>query len=71
MYLQMNETTNSCSTGKCGGNANKSIGCNVTSCKHHCMTENYCSLDKIQVNTHEAHPTQCQCTNCASFAVKD
>ena len=67
----MNQTTNSCGSGNKCENANKSIGCTVTSCKHHCTSENYCSLDKIQVSTHEAHPTQIQCTNCASFVVKD
>ena len=38
--------------------ANKSIGCTVQQCVHHCGNkENYCSLDSIKVGTHEAHPT--------------
>ncbi|PWL42668.1 DUF1540 domain-containing protein [Christensenella sp. MSJ-20] len=50
--------------------ANKSIGCTVTQCVHHCQSENFCSLDQISVGTHEQNPTQCQCTDCESFRVK-
>ena len=50
--------------------ANKSIACVVTSCTHHCNGENYCSLDKIQVGTHEANPKMDQCTDCLSFIQK-
>ena len=50
--------------------ANKSIECHVTQCDHHCATENYCSLDKICVGTHEANPTVDQCTDCLSFVKK-
>ena len=41
--------------------------CNVQSCAYHCDTENYCSLDRIMVGTHEANPTEDQCTDCKSF----
>ena len=51
-------------------NANKSIGCTVTQCAHHCGKDNYCSLSKIQVVTHESNPTMSQCTDCASFKTK-
>ena len=47
--------------------ANKSIGCTVSQCAHHCTSENYCSLDHILVGTHEADPTMDQCTDCKSF----
>lgn len=50
--------------------ANHCIACTVTQCKYHCDTENYCSLEKIQVGTHEADPTVKQCTDCMSFAKK-
>ena len=43
--------------------ANRSIHCNVTSCTHHCHCEDYCSLDSIQVGTHETDPKQDQCTD--------
>lgn len=51
-------------------NANKSIECTVHQCAHHCNAENYCSLDKILVGTHEGNPTQDQCTDCMSFRKK-
>lgn len=51
--------------------ANHSIGCSVTQCKYHCESENYCSLEAIQVGTHEQNPTQSKCTDCESFEVKN
>ena len=64
----MNDTNKSC---KNTANANKAIGCTVTQCKHHCCGENYCSLNKIEIVTHEANPTVSQCTDCSSFAPKN
>ena len=60
---------------KKGGNlmnchANKSIECTVQQCAHHCNSENYCSLDRILVGTHEGNPTVDQCTDCKSFRKK-
>ena len=49
---------------------NKCIECTVTQCKYHSDSENYCSLDKIQVGTHEKDPTVPSCTDCNSFAPK-
>ena len=49
---------------------NKSIECTVSQCAHHCNAENYCSLDKILVGTHECNPTMDQCTDCMSFRKK-
>ena len=48
-------------------NANKCIECTVQQCAYHCDSENYCSLDKILVGTHEVNPTVDQCTDCKSF----
>ena len=50
--------------------ANKSIECTVFDCTHHCESENYCSLDRILVGTHECDPTVEQCTDCMSFRRK-
>ena len=50
--------------------ANKSIECTVHQCAHHCNAENYCSLERILVGTHEGNPTQVQCTDCMSFRKK-
>ena len=65
----MNDYKNSCGTNSCN-TPNQSIGCTVTQCAHHCGKENYCSLSKIQVVTHESNPTMSQCTDCASFKTK-
>jgi hypothetical protein len=46
---------------------NSSIMCTVTSCKNHCSGESFCSLDRIQVGTHETDPAMNQCTDCQSF----
>ncbi len=50
--------------------ANRSIHCTVDSCRFHNDTENYCSLDSINVQTHEKNPTKIECTDCASFMCK-
>ena len=50
--------------------ANKCVECTVHECANHCQSENYCSLDKILVGTHEANPTVDQCTDCMSFRRK-
>lgn len=50
--------------------ANQSIGCTVVQCKYHDQTQDYCSLDKIMVGTHEQNPTMVQCTDCESFELK-
>lgn len=44
-----------------------SIQCKIKECKHHCGSEDYCSLNCILVGTHEAHPTVVECTDCESF----
>lgn len=49
---------------------NQKINCTVVQCKHIGQDGTHCSLDAITVGTHEANPTQCQCTDCMSFQVK-
>ena len=49
---------------------NESIRCYVNSCAHHCHDAQYCGLEAIQVGTHEADPTQDECTDCQSFRMK-
>jgi len=51
-------------------NANKNIECTVTQCQNHCQAEDYCSLHKIKVGTHELNPSMDQCTDCLSFVKK-
>ena len=50
--------------------ANKCIGCTVQQCVYHCTDADYCTLDHIQVGTHEADPSMDQCTDCKSFCRK-
>ena len=57
-------------TMSCMTKANKCIECTVSQCAHHCNAENYCSLDKIMIGTHEMNPTVDQCTDCMSFQKK-
>ena len=47
---------------------NRSIMCSVSSCKHHCDKEDFCSLDRVQIGTHEQDPKMDQCTDCQSFS---
>ena len=55
-------------TEKCTDN--KCIECTVSQCEYHSQNENYCTLDKIKVVTHEQNPTMTQCTDCSSFVAK-
>lgn len=50
---------------------NPSIKCDVTNCKYNMDTEHYCTLDCIQVGTHESNPTVPECTDCMSFVKKN
>lgn len=52
------------------GKNNKAIACTVQQCKNHCDKENYCTLAKIVVGTHEMNPTVPECTDCKSFQLK-
>lgn len=51
-------------------NINSSIKCSVDNCKFHAGTKEYCTLNEIQIGTHEANPTMVECTDCKSFVVK-
>lgn len=49
---------------------NECIKCTVDKCRHHHNNKNYCTLEAIQVGTHEGNPTMDQCTDCQSFTNK-
>lgn len=55
----------------CNNTANHSIGCTVSKCMHHCKESDYCTLEKVNIGTHESNPTKCQCVDCESFAPKN
>ena len=42
--------------------ANHAIECHVSQCNNHCGCEDYCTLDKVCIGTHEANPKMDQCT---------
>ena len=47
--------------------ANKSIGCAVNKCANHCKAEDYCSLNQVNIGTHESNPKKVECVDCNSF----
>jgi len=49
---------------------NSSIKCSVDQCQYHANAKEYCTLQEIQVGTHEQNPTKTQCTDCQSFQLK-
>lgn len=50
--------------------ANSSLKCSVDKCQYHTQANNYCTLQKIQVGTHETNPTKVECTDYESFQLK-
>lgn len=48
-------------------NNNTHIGCNVTECRHHSTTEDYCTLEHIDVVKNTAEADCEKCTDCSSF----
>lgn len=49
--------------------ANHSIKCTVTSCAYHSADKEYCTLNEIKVGCCDDNVSQCQQTECASFAL--
>lgn len=49
---------------------NQSIKCTVNNCKYNEEAQSYCTLQQIQVGTHEKNPTMTECTDCKSFELK-
>lgn len=52
--------------------ANNSIHCGVKSCEHHCGSEDYCSLQAIDVqpNTNCGNGCSCDESFCGSYHAK-
>lgn len=46
---------------------NQSIGCTVTECSYHSQSQDYCTLDQIQVVKHHDNPQNVEATDCGSF----
>ena len=50
---------------------NKSIHCTVEKCKYNNKSECYCTLDQVDIGTHETDPTVPQCVDCNSFVAEN
>lgn len=48
---------------------NQTIKCSVQQCKYN-EKSSYCTLNSIQVGTHEKNPTKIECTDCDSFVLR-
>lgn len=46
---------------------NPNIHCTVEQCAHNLCTEQFCTLDQVQIGTHEADPSVKECVDCNSF----
>ncbi len=46
---------------------NCSINCSVKQCAHNMESENFCTLESINVGTHEPDPKVPECVDCNSF----
>lgn len=51
-------------------NTNTNIGCTVMDCKFHAESQQYCTLNKIQVVNHTNPATTKESTDCDSFETK-
>jgi len=49
---------------------NECIKCTINNCAYNDQEGKYCTLESIQVGTHEANPTDKKCTDCESFKNK-
>lgn len=54
-------------TNQTNNGYNSSIKCSVNECAYHANSQNYCSLNEIQVGACKSYPTSSDCTECASF----
>lgn len=46
---------------------NNSIKCSVNQCKYHMGTEEFCTLNSINVGACTSNPKDPECTKCDSF----
>ena len=49
---------------------NECIRCTITNCAYNDQEAKYCTLESIQVGTHENNPTDKEYTDCESFRCK-
>ena len=46
---------------------NPNIHCTVDQCRYNLCSENYCTLDVVNIGTHESNPSVKECVDCNSF----
>ncbi|MDR0986829.1 MAG: DUF1540 domain-containing protein [Ruminococcus sp.] len=46
---------------------NTCIHCTVSGCKYNTQSDNFCTLEAVQIGTHEANPKVPECVDCQSF----
>ncbi len=46
---------------------NPNIHCTVDQCRYNMCSENYCTLDVVNIGTHESNPSVKECVDCDSF----
>ncbi len=46
---------------------NPSIHCTVDQCRYNLCKEQYCTLDMVNIGTHESNPSVKECVDCNSF----
>ena len=51
--------------------SNPSIECSVKQCANHSPSEDYCTLGKVRIATHEPDPKVCECVDCESFVKRE
>lgn len=49
---------------------NESIHCNVRECKYHCESEDYCTLQEVNIIKHGSMSNTIEATDCGSFEKK-
>lgn len=50
-------------------NTNQSIQCTVDECQYHAKSQDYCTLDSINVVKHQNRATSQEETDCGSFKI--
>ena len=50
---------------------NPNIHCTVEQCCHNLCSEHFCTLNMVEIGTHEPNPTVKECVDCNSFQKRE
>ncbi len=50
---------------------NPNIHCTVEQCRHNLCSEQFCTLDMVNIGTHESNPSVKECVDCNSFIKRE